>query len=89
MITCDKCAFCSPTPGGILYCAWSDHFVPNIGCEDGKPFKTQTNADRIRSMSDEELAQAVHDMCIMTTQMSRTTDWWLDWLKTEVTDKRT
>ena len=40
MITCDKCSFCSETPGGSLYCAWSDHFVPNIGCENGKPIET-------------------------------------------------
>ena len=40
-----------------MYCALTDHFVPNLGCKDGEPInKPKTNADRIRAMNDEELA---------------------------------
>ena len=60
MITCDKCAYCTPTPGGSLYCALTGHFVSNLGCGHGEPInKPKTNADKIRSMSDEELADVL------------------------------
>ena len=82
MITCDKCDFCSKTQGGSLYCAWTDPFVPNIGCENGKPkTKPQTNADRIRQMSDDELA----DWLVMNGN-GEDYRGWLEWLKEEATE---
>ena len=45
----------------------------------------QTNADRIRSMSDEELAEflAVHDLGLKGNDLPMLTDW-LEWLQSEV-----
>ena len=46
--------------------------------------KRQTNADRIRNMSDEELAEflAVHDLGLKGNDLPMPTDW-LDWLQSE------
>ena len=45
----------------------------------------RTNADRIRNMSDEELAEflAVHDLGLKGNDLPMLTDW-LDWLQSEV-----
>ncbi len=45
----------------------------------------QTNADRIRNMSDEELAEflAVHDLGLKGNDLPMLTDW-LEWLQSEV-----
>lgn len=61
MRECRTCAFCAQTDGGSLYCAWTDHFVPNHCCDNWKP--KHTNADRIRAMTDEELALWLDDVC--------------------------
>lgn len=44
----------------------------------------QTNADRIRNMSDEELAEflAVHDLGLKGNDLPMLTDWF-DWLQSE------
>lgn len=44
----------------------------------------QTNADRIRNMSDEELAEflAVHDLGLKGNDLPMPTDW-LEWLQSE------
>lgn len=44
----------------------------------------QTNADRIRNMSDEELAEflAVHDLGLKGNDLPMLTDW-LEWLQSE------
>ena len=84
MITCDKCAFCSEIQGGSLYCARTDHFIPSIGCEDGQS-RTEfvTNADRIRAMTDEELAEWLCDQ-IVDRNIGVPPETWLEWLKQEV-----
>lgn len=46
--------------------------------------KPKTNADRIRAMSDEELAA-----WIAKRSPGTTAERWLDWLRQEVTDERT
>lgn len=46
--------------------------------------KPTTNADRIRSMSDEELAEFIRDQ-IIDRNIGIPTETWLDWLKQEVT----
>lgn len=65
-------------------------YVPVV--VDGKPHK-QTNADRIRAMTDEELAEFVSGveaeairragLFITTGDIKRGKDGWLDWLKQE------
>jgi hypothetical protein len=52
-------------------------YVPVV--VDGKPHK-QTNADRIRAMSDEELAEWI----VSITEDD--TEGWLDWLRQEAKD---
>ena len=46
--------------------------------------KPQTNADRIRNMSDEELAEflTVHDLGLKGNDLPMLTDW-LEWLQSE------
>ena len=52
-----------------------------------KPHKEQTNADRIRSMSDEELSKILGGKCICppTGECEKLSDdcttFWLEWLK--------
>lgn len=48
-----------------------------------KPYKVQTNADRIRSMSDEELAKILGNKCICppTSECVNCFDCWLEWLQ--------
>lgn len=67
-----------------------------FACENGESFKPITNADRIRSMTDEELAdwlgvycngqtaQEVGKPCV--SGMGSCEECWLDWLREEVTD---
>ena len=56
--------------------------------------KPLTNADRIRSMSDEELAKWIVNIAIQCTAVGGKSDYltnetcWLDWLKKEVDDDR-
>ena len=49
-------------------------------CKDEKP----SNADRIRSMTDEELSNYIWQL--QNTKERRSTNGWLDWLKKEVDD---
>lgn len=65
-------------------------FQPKNGCVVTHP---QTNADRIRVMSDEELAELfandncgycrIHDFCFDKGCAINCEDVWLDWLKQE------
>lgn len=59
-----------------------------------KPRKKQTNGDRIRAMTDEELAMLLNPTC-PTGECPDNLPWdqahdcykcWLDWLKQEVTE---
>ena len=62
----------------LVYCTYYKHNISIIrGCGNGKP-KPQTNADRIRAMTDEELA----DWLIMNGDGSDY-ETWLAWLKQE------
>ena len=54
-------------------------FIPDEDCPM-KPLNPQTNADRIRAMTDEELAYFMAN--IEPCRESA----WLDWLKQEVSD---
>lgn len=48
-----------------------------------KPRKPQTNADKIRSMTDEELAKILGNKCICppTSECVNCFDCWLEWLQ--------
>lgn len=46
----------------------------------------KTNADRIRSMSDEELAMFLQDIFYISGNNDTSHGWWLDWLKQEASD---
>ena len=59
-----------------------------------KPRKPRTNADRIRSMTDEELADKLEEIQLKTVKAYGNDDlllkgelkkYWLDWLKEEAT----
>lgn len=52
-------------------------------CIDFAERKPQTNADRIRSMSDEELAKILGNKCICppTSECVDCVDCWLEWLQ--------
>ena len=58
---------------------------PCCGCDS-----RQTNADRIRNMSDEELAEflAVHDLGLKGNDLPMLTDW-LEWLQSEAKETAT
>ena len=51
-----------------------------FACDNGNQFKPLTNADRIRSMSDEEFSHFLFG--IQCAPASRPKEW-LDWLKQE------
>lgn len=60
-------------------CTWSGHTDHiSVGCLG---FEPQANADRIRSMSDEELADYLR---YYSDSYARYDMDWLDWLKQEV-----
>ena len=77
----DKCDFWSDHGKGIVsYCDFD-------GCEEKKP----SNADRIRAMTDEKLADTIAhkaDACLNCTSDGLDTckSCWLDWLKQEASD---
>lgn len=63
--------------------------IPKVGCPDGKA-KPMTNADRIRAMTDEELATwiAYRQGCFerqdkRCSKYGTCRDCWFDWLKEE------
>ena len=80
---CGKCAheaYCDTAQFG-------GHEPPITACSKFKE-KSQTNADRIRAMSDEELAEYLDGVCHDLWQMfvKDPQKMWLDWLKKEVKD---
>ena len=78
MSVCERC-----TENGN--CAWQNH--DETICRE-KPAFPATNADRIRAMTDEEMASFLS--CIDTSwkpaYSRKDRDEWLDWLKQEATD---
>ena len=90
MIYCPDCRFriVSNLRSGASYCAYYNS--PNetiLGCESGES-KIITNADRIRAMSDEELAKTIsgeeiYPWCTKPCEYDNCTDCVLAWLKQE------
>lgn len=69
------CAFIGmELPGDLSYC-----------CQAWKP-TVQTNADRIRAMSDEELADELMDWFVAFCSVEWSRETLIDWLKEEVDD---
>lgn len=91
-VYCKDCKFRekSNLPYDSFFCT---HFKGNIemlGCDEGES-KAQTNADRIRSMTDEELASVITDdwceiVCSGTDYLcdGNCEQYVLKWLKEEV-----
>ena len=74
------------------YCDKHDHGAVTVGCcgEDKcRDRKALTNADRIRAMTDEELAEYLGGVCHDLWQMfvKDPQKMWLDWLKQETNDE--
>lgn len=98
-----KCKDCGNTRPAIpgfpnhVLCDYYHLHMSNIAdanrCEHFKP-KVITNADRIRAMSDEELARLfaddncgychIHDFCFAKGCQIDCENMWLDWLKAPV-----
>lgn len=97
---CHTCRFYKPNVGmrGEPYCDRLKKWVgTTVCCSEWQPKKPQTNADRIRAMSDEELAGFLTEIrnaltCVLGAddRCSRPddpcVDCWIDWLKQEVSD---
>lgn len=87
----------------IPYCTCKNQFPLNTceNCDDYHSRSKRTQGDRIRSMTDEELAKwiALHpclpycpaqtDECLQSSKHDSCTKRWLDWLRQEVADERT
>ena len=92
MESCRECCYAALT-GANLYCSINDCYVGELSCDDFEPIvKAKTNADRIRAMTDEEMAgffdnMAVCDTCPLFDKMKpcplgcKAT--WESWLKQE------
>lgn len=60
-----------------------------FACDNGNQFKPMTNADRIRSMTDEELAKKMSGLesFALTCGGGWPPEKWLDWLKANAKDE--
>ena len=80
---CDKCAHCE-------YCdmaTFGGHTPHITACSHFLQSK-QTNADRIRAMTDEELAEFLQDVAMQGgIELGVGLKLWLDWLKEEIKDE--
>ena len=82
-VMCRDCVYPEIRAYG-LYCTKGYAHISGIGgCRDGKG-KSTTNADKIRAMSDEELAEFLMFVEHRFSEFDRRT--WLDWLQQEVDD---
>ena len=94
-----KCRECKhiETRGANEYCTYHDAYIGWHGCEYGEP-KPQTNADRIRGMTDEELAdifvmEQLYKPCPSEEYQGHCKDktdcreCWLNWLKSPVEEE--
>lgn len=97
MKNCENCKYSEPMVGALACMGQKGmpYVRPTDSCDRWKTMK-QTNADRIRAMSDEELANMLVDIgecdkrcpaklddCIFSDSSCRSA--WLDWLQQEAT----
>jgi len=93
-VYCKDCKYReeSNLPYPSFYCKHFNGNVELLGCDEGIP-KVKTNADRVRSMTDEELAEwflkiaacpcdAMNGGCALNDDTCRQA--WFKWLKEEV-----
>ena len=75
--------YCGST-GGWERCQYRQLHQPNTVVGYVPPLQ-KTNADRIRAMTDEELALFIHnaEAQAIDTEIASTVKGWLDWLKEE------
>lgn len=98
MKTCENCKYSEPMVGALACMGQKGmpYVRPTDSCDRWKTMK-QTNADRIRAMSDEELAVICEDGCPPNHECppmdreeigkkSACQQCWLDWLKQEVSE---
>ena len=89
---CSNCGWLEVNPSGAMFCGYSDKRTwEDESCLAWKDKdEPQTNADRIRQMSDEELAQTLYWLRLDALRLEgfegqiETTDEILDWLKAPV-----
>ena len=79
---CIGCTYAKDIREEWCFC---DHYNAPIHCtfatcEHWKSRKEKTNGDRIRSMTDEELAEFIYKL----DNCEDSINWWIDWLKQEV-----
>ena len=79
---CDSCAYGPPTSCDGRPCCACDPYDPVLSCYNPKIEPKRTNSDRIRAMSDEELADKLWSVSHYTQKKQKVSDW-LDWLKQE------
>lgn len=78
----DKNLYRIEMPDKVEGCMWKN--AKRYDIQTGKVMG-YTNADRIRSMTDEELALFIHnaEAQAIDTEIASTVEGWLDWLKQE------
>ena len=91
---CANCKYSEPRCGAL--CCMGQKYAPYVrptdSC-DGWKSRKQTNADRIRTMTDEELAEFMTEYELRaykrlnaSGERKRFASQWLDWLKQELTE---
>ena len=73
-------------PPNILERYDSDQFDGEVAEELGKRFAKRTNSDRIRSMTDEELAAYLASINDPFVPSKAEVELWLNWLQREAAD---
>ena len=94
VVYCKDCEYRKETnlPNDSCYCERLNMYAGLLGCENGIA-KTKTNADRIRAMTDEELAQFLDCICKCVryadynwhdcTEYDDCNSCWHEWLRKE------
>lgn len=86
MKCCQTCKYATPMVGALACMGQKGmpYVRPTDRCDSWKSAK-QTNADKIRAMSDEELAEWIAGMSglIQCRQINMAIEKWLDWLRRE------
>ena len=85
---CSNCGWLDVNPGGAMFCGYSDERTwENESCQAWKEKdEPQTNADRIRTMTDEELAVWISALYTTQYHVRGDPDFWIDWLRKEVSE---
>ena len=94
IVYCKDCAYAEPNnlPAyetvklGVFCTRYKQNTAGIHGCDNGK-LKQKTNADRIRNMTDEELAKKMSGLesFALTCGGGWPPEKWLEWLKQEAT----